>query len=130
MKRLVYGSIAVIALMAASSAMAEVTSASLTTKGYVDAGLEYVYGVASGAATAAATAQQTASTAASNASAAQAAAEAAQTAAEAAAVEYVGGTNVSITEGATGTANEGKMVVSVDVVSDWANNTPSWVPNP
>ena len=43
MKRLVYGSIAVIALMATSGAMAEVTSASLTTKGYVDAGLKYVH---------------------------------------------------------------------------------------
>lgn len=43
MKRLVYGSIAVIALMATSSAMAEVTSASLTTKGYVDSGLNYLY---------------------------------------------------------------------------------------
>ncbi len=119
MKKMVYGSIAVIALMATSGAFADDNR--LTTKDYVDAGLEYVYGVASNAAS-------TASTAASNASAAQAAAQAAQTAAEAAAVEYVGGTNVSITEGATGTANEGKMVVSVDVVSDWSSNTPSWVP--
>lgn len=43
MKRLVYGSIAVIALMATSSAMAAVSNDSLTTKGYVDAGLKYVH---------------------------------------------------------------------------------------
>ena len=40
---MVYGSIAVIALMATSSAMAAVSNDSLTTKGYVDAGLKYVH---------------------------------------------------------------------------------------
>lgn len=120
MKRIVYGSIAVIALMATSSAMAEVTSNSLTTKGYVDAGLEYVYGVASGAASAAATAQQTATNAASSASDAQTAAEAAQAAAEAAAAAatYTAGTGISINN------NE----ISADVVSDWDGNKPAWVP--
>lgn len=43
MKKMVYGSIAVIALMATSSAMAAVSNDSLTTKGYVDAGLKYVH---------------------------------------------------------------------------------------
>ena len=43
MKRIVYGSIAVIALMATSGAMAAVSNDSLTTKGYVDAGLKYVH---------------------------------------------------------------------------------------
>ncbi len=44
MKKTVASTLAVIALMATSSAMAEVTNASLTTKGYVDAGLNYVHG--------------------------------------------------------------------------------------
>ena len=43
MKRIVYGSIAVIAMMATSGAMAAVSNDSLTTKGYVDAGLKYVH---------------------------------------------------------------------------------------
>ena len=49
MKKTIVGSLAVAALMSSSSAMAEVTNNSLTTKGYVDAGLNAVYSVAKGA---------------------------------------------------------------------------------
>ena len=43
MKKMITGSLAVAALMATSSAFAAVTNDSLTTKGYVDAGLDYLY---------------------------------------------------------------------------------------
>ena len=49
MKRIVYGSIAVIALMATSGAFADTATASpLATKSYVDGGIRYVYDMIQG----------------------------------------------------------------------------------
>ncbi len=117
MKKVLCGGLVVTALTAGVPAVAEVTNNSLTTKGYVDSGLQYVYGVASSA--------QTAANNASNAAtqAQTAASNAAQAAANAASV-YIEGDGVTITDG-TG-ANAGKKVVSVDIVADWNSDKPAW----
>lgn len=116
MRKVMFVGIMMAGLMSSVVASAAVTADSLTTKGYVDDGLEYVYGVASSAAT-------TASNAATSASQAQAAAQAAQAAAEAA-PEYVEGNGITITDGTGG--NAGKKVLSVDVVTDWDTDKPQW----
>ena len=124
MKKVLCGGLMVTALTAGASAMAEVTNSSLTTKGYVDSGLQYVYGVASGAATAASNAATAATNAATAATQAQNTANAALQAANNAAAVYIQGDGITITDG-TG-ENAGKKVVSVDVVSNWGDDKPAW----
>lgn len=120
MRKVILSGMLVTTLTVGAVANAAVTDDSLTTKGYVDDGLEYVYGVASSAAT---TASNAATSASQAQTAAQAAAQAAQAAAEAV-PEYVEGSGITITDGTGG--NAGKKVLSVDVVTDWDTDKPQW----